>query len=367
MTKDGPFEGGLAETPFPRLLFDLWRQERSGRLLLRSEENERALFFDKGQVILARESIAPKEFVSVLVRKKILTEEQAGRTERLSEAQNISPIKALSELGLLSPVPLWSLLESFFIRRLFALFDREDGHYVFEPEAALPGGSRLGQLSTPDLLLQGIRQMHNDGLIVRFLPNEEEPIRVTTPFFLSLLNFEPPERYALQILGDAASLRRFQERSELGTRENRKILFAFACLGILAPADPGPAVRGEAGPPGAEQGRILEALNEKCAFIYKFVSKEIGPVAGSVLSRALDEIKPALGPMFQKMALQYDGRVEVDAALRLSIERLPEDVFRTIIQGYDEILMAEVLAVKKTLGAAQETALVRNLEKTGCV
>jgi hypothetical protein len=71
--------------------------------------------------------------------------------------------------------------------------------------------------------------------------------------------------------------------------------------------------------------------------------------------------------MFQKMALQFDGRVEVDAALRLSVEHLPEEVFRTIVQGYDEILTGEVLAVKKTLGAAQETALVRNLEKIGCV
>jgi len=366
MSKERPVEGTLAETPFPRLLFDLWRQERSGRLLIRSEKGERILFFDKGHALVAQSGSDPKDFLSALVRKKVLTGEQATRVERLSAAQNISFLKSLGELGLLAPIPLWSLAESFFVRRLFALFDREEDDFSFNSEIVLPGGHRLGRLQTPDLILEGIRQMHNDPLIARVLPGEEEPVRVFAPFFLPLLKFEPPERYALQILSDAASLRRFQERSELGARENRKILFAFFCLGILSPAESSPAKGAPLAAPGAEQGRILEALNEKCAFIFKFVSKEIGPVAITVLNRALDEVRPSLGPIFQKMALQFDGRVEVDAALRLSVEHLPEEVFRTIVHGYDEILTAEVLAVKKTLGPAQETALVRNLEKIGC-
>jgi len=366
MSKERPLEGSLADIPFPRLLHDLWRQERTGRLAVRSEKGERIVFFDKGHLLVAQSGSDPKDFLTALVRKKVLSAEQAARVERTSSGQNLSVLKALGELGLLGPIPLWSLAESFFARRMFTLFDREDGEYSFDPEAVLAGGHRLGRLQTPDLILEGIRQMHNDAMIARRLPSEEEPIRVSAPFFLPLLKFEPPERYALQILSGAPSLRRFQERSELGARESRKILFAFLCLGILAPAEPSAAKKTPAVSPGAEQGRILEALNEKCAFIFKFVSKEIGPVAVTVLNRALDEIRPSLGPLFQKMALQFDGKVEVDAALRLSVEHLPEDVFRTIVRGYDEILTAEVLAVRKTLGPGQETALVRNLEKIGC-
>jgi len=366
MVKEGPLQGTLAETPFPRLLVDVWRQERTGRLLVRSAKGERAFFFDKGQLLVAQDGTEGKDFLAALIRKKVLTEEQAGRAERLAEARKITLLKSLSELGLMSPVPLWSLAESFFVRRMYALFDLEEGTFLLDAGSVLPGGQRLGILQTPDLVLEGIRQMHNDGLIARYLPGEEEAIRTSTPYFLPLLKFEAPERYALQLLNGACSIRRFQEWSELGARENRKILFAFRCLGILSPAESKTADLGPQASPGLEQGRILEALNEKCAFLFKFVSKEIGPVAGSVLNRALDEVRPSLGPMFQKMALQYDGRVEVDAALRLSVEHLPEDVFRTIVQGYDEILTAEVLAVRKTLGPAQETSLVRSLEKIGC-
>lgn len=366
MTKEGPLGGTLAETPFPRLLFDIWRQERAGRLIVQGERGERTIHFDMGHPLVAQDEAESRDFLSALVRKKVLTEEQAGRAVRLAETRAITLFKSLGELDLLDPIPLWSLAESFFVRRMYALFDREAGDFVFDPEAVLPGGRRLGRLQTPDLILDGIRRMHNNALISRGLPSEEEAIRISAPIFLPLLKFEAPERYALKILSEAGTIRRFQERSELGDRENRKILFAFACLGILAPAEAASKTASARVLPGVEQGRILQALNDKCAFIFKFVSKEIGPVASSVLNRALDEVRPNLGPMFQKMALQYDGRIEVDAALRLSVEHLPEEMFRTIVQGYDEILTAEVLAVKKTLGPAQETALVRNLEKIGC-
>jgi len=366
MTKEGPLQGTLAETPLPRLLFDVWRQERTGRLMVRSAKGERPFHFDKGLVCVAQDEAEGKDFLAALIRKKVLTPEQAERAERMAAARKISLLKSLSELGLMSPIPLWSLAESFFARKLYALFDLEDGTFALDPESILPDGQRLGLLQTPDLVLEGIRQMHNDALIARNLPAEEEAIRISSPYFLPLLKFEAPERYALQLLGGASSIRRFQEWSELGDRENRKILFAFRCLGILSPAESTTANLGTQSSPGLRQGQILEALNEKCAFIFRFVSKEIGPVAGSVLNRALDEVRPSLGPMFQKMALQFDGRIEVDAALRLSVEHLPEDVFRTIVQGYDEILTAEVLAVRKTLGPAQETSLVRSLEKIGC-
>jgi hypothetical protein len=49
------------------------------------------------------------------------------------------------------------------------------------------------------------------------------------------------------------------------------------------------------------------------------------------------------------------------------VSHLPEELYRALLQGFEEILMAEVLAVKKSLGPAHETALVRALEKVGCL
>jgi hypothetical protein len=365
--KEFPLEGSLAETPFPRLLFETWRDERSGRLRLRRDEEERFLYFEKGRLCLARESFSERAFLDALVRKKVLLPEQAQQCEGLAALKNVSLVKALGELGVLSPVPLWSLLESFVVRQLFVLFDWEEGTYEFEAAEALPAAGSFGLVEVHDIILQGVRQMQNDRLLDRFLPGPSDPIRVAAPYFLHLLNLEPYERYGLNILGEVPNLQTFEARAELGRRESRKVLYAFVCLGIIGlPAEeagPGPGP----GASGLEPGRILDALDEKCAYVFKYVSKEAGPVAQTILGKALEEIKPVLGPIFQKLRLLADGRVEFDPALRLGASHLPADLFRKLLRGYDEILMAEVLAVRKTLGAGHESALVKNLEKVGCV
>ena len=125
--------------------------------------------------------------------------------------------------------------------------------------------------------------------------------------------------------------------------------------------------KGRPEPAAAEQGKILAALNEKCVHIHKFITKQIGPLAHTIIGNCLEEIKPGLGPLFQKMKLLEDGRIEVDAAIVMTLNHLSEDLFKSLVKGFDEILMAEVLAVKKSLGAAHETSLVKSLEKIGCL
>jgi hypothetical protein len=365
-------EGSLIETPFARLLFETWQKERTGRLRLEREDERRLVLFEKGRVVIEREGLLEPEFLAALVKKRVLLAEQAKRCDKYAAAHGISRVRALGELGLLSPVPLWNLMESFFIRRLFAYFDWPDGRFAFEPGFCLLPGEKLGQLETLELILQGIRQMQNAHVMERSIPDGNEPTYVSLPPFLHRLRFEPHERYALEILSQAPNLKGFGERSEMAKKENLRVLSLFACLDILRfPEKRGdgrtpPELHGEA-KATVERNRILNALNEKSAFIYRYVTKHIGPLARNIVHHGLEEIRPGLGPLFQKMKLLADGRIEVDAAYDASLNHLPEEIFQSLIRGFDEILMAEVLAVKKSLGSAHETSVVKSLEKIGCL
>jgi len=239
--------------------------------------------------------------------------------------------------------------------------------FDFEPAPPLPAEARYGHLEVPDLILQGVRQMQNDGLIDRFLPAPAEAIRLSGPYFLQRLDLEPHECYALSLLGEVPNLQSFRARAELGEREGRKALFAFVCLGLLGLAAPAAAAEPAAGPPVFDPGRLADAFNEKCAFVFKYLSKEAGPVAQSILGKALDEARSALGPAFQRAALLADGRIDLEAAVRLGAGSSSAEVRNGILRGFDEILTAEVLAVRKSLGPAHETAVVRSLEKVGCL
>ena len=365
--KDCLFEGSLVETPFPRLLFILWRREATGRLRVRRGPAETEIHFDKGRVVLDKGSFPEKDFLKALVTKKVLPAEAARRCEKRAAEDGLSRIRALGELGLVSPLPLWNLMESFFVRQLFPLFERTGGPFAYEPGVPLADGDRLGLLPAPDLILQGLRQIKDGAVIDRLLPGEGEPIYVAAPPFLHHLPFEPHERYALGLLRRSPNLKAFYERSELGRAQSRKVLFALACFDILAAPEKDPAARAAGDGAAADAHAVLEALNEKCAFVHKYIAKQIGPLAHTILGNSLEEARGHLGPLFKKMKLLADGRVAVDPSLEATASHWPADLTRTLLQGFDEILAAEVLAVKKALGPAHESALVRALERVGCL
>jgi hypothetical protein len=364
--KDCLFEGSLAETPFPRLLFVLWQREATGRLLLRRRAAETRFFFEKGNLVIDKGSFPEKEFLKALVKKKVLPAESARQCEKHAAEAGVSQLRAIGELGLVPPLPLWNLMDSFFIRQLFPLFTRTDGAFAYEPGIPLADGERLSLLPTADLILHGIRQIQDEDLIERLLPDENGPIYVAAPHFLHRLGFEPHERYALGLLQRSPNLKSFYERSELGRTQSRKALFTLACFDILAAPEKDPQNR-PAGERSAGAEAILEALNEKCAYVHKYITKQIGPLAHTILGNSLEEARSHLGPVFQKTRLLADGRVEIDPAVEATVSHLPEELYRALLQGFEEILMAEVLAVKKSLGPAHETALVRALEKVGCL
>ena len=358
-------EGTLTDTPFPRILFRIWQRENSGRVRLQKKEEEKFVYIDKGRVTIEQSGLDQAEFLATLAAKRVLPAEQAKRCESYAAAKNVSLIRALSELGLINPLPLWNLMESFYVRQIFDLFEWEEGRFSLEPGVVPDSGCALGYLPTLGLIFQGIRQMQNTALVERTLPEETEPLYISIPYFLHLLNLEPHEKYILNALSAAPNLQIFYGRCELGKKESQKILLALACMDILS--SPEKTGKGRAEPATAEQGKILTALNEKCAHIHKFITKQIGPLAHTIIGNCLEEIKPGLGPLFQKMKLLEDGRIEVDTAIALTLNHLSEDLFKSLVKGFDEILMAEVLAVKKSLGAAHETSLVNSLEKIGCL
>jgi hypothetical protein len=360
-----PAEGTLAEAPFARVLYGLWDGGKTGRLEVRTADGTRVLHLLNGDVVVEREGLSEKDFLAALAKKKVLTADQIRQCAREAKAAGHGLLKGLSESGLLSPLPLWNLMESFYARRLFTLFDADAGEWGFHSGDGLPVRDRLGSIPAQDLIIQGLRQVQNDALIDRFLPEESAPIMIAAPARLHRMAWEPHERYALQVLGSVSSLRAFHEVCQIGRREARKTLFAFVCMGILTGAGPKPKARASGGPEPTGAGRAFEALDEKCAFVYKYLTKEIGPLGRTMIARALEEARPGLGPLFQKMSLLPDGRVSADTAVSQNAGHLPGELTRALLRGYEEILVSEVLAVKKALGPGHETALVKALEKIG--
>jgi hypothetical protein len=359
------WRGSLSAMPFPQVLFRVWEKRDSGLLTVRNEEATAAHYFIKGEVALAEGSYPAEGFFKKLLSTRVLTAGQAEDCSRFAKDRKLSYPRALIEQGIVAASRVWELLAEYWMEGLFALFDWGGGDLSFDPGAILPEAQIYGVLPTPALVLRGIRRMKRIELITAYLPAETESLQLLSPGHADLLHLAPHEQHVLNLLGVTPRLSDLYAQSQAGTRETQKSVFAFLVLG-LAGLTPAPA-QAKPSPELTSAGleKIWSDFNDKCAYIYRYISKEIGPVGLSVLEKSLEDIRLRLAPPFQGLELRADGRVEFTPFPLMSLTLFTEDSRRQFIRVLNEILTAEVLAVKKALGNAHEAGVIKSLERIG--
>jgi hypothetical protein len=357
--------GNLSTTPFAGVLARIWREGLAGTLSVGGIGGPKSFGFEGGSLVIDRTAFPEKDFLKSLLTSGTMDLISLARAEEHAQKNRVSVIRAIVEMPLLEPGRLWTLLEGFIKEEVYPLFDLEEGEFEFSPLPATRGPA-LVSLFLPNLILEGVRRMTNDGIIVRYLPPEGETVQSLSPSFLDPLELAPQERYFLRILDSARTLTELCEASDLGKRESLRILSVFLYLGIAGTRPSKPKTgKLPVEMSLADMDKLLGIFNAKCSYIFKYMSKEIGPVALSVIGNSLEDIRSRLDPAFQGLELKADGRVELKSFLKTNMNVVGDENKRGVLRSMDEILVAEVLAVKRTLGSAHESALVKSLERIG--
>lgn len=363
--QDNSWQGTLSDNPFPRLLLHIWEKKESGRLRIRHGGEEKSLDFVAGDLALAESFFSEQEFPKKLIEARLLSGEQSQEALSHAYLNKMSYSRALVERGILPASRVWDLLADLWLDDIFSPFDWPQADYVFDPGSALSEFQVFLTLFTPEFILRGIRRMKNLSLVEAGLPAETEALQVFSADLANVLDLSASEKYILKSLRHTPSLQEVYGQSQLGKRESQKVLYSFIHLGLAGPSQPKNRLKPSPELSSAELERIWTDFNDKCSLIYKYISKEIGPVALSVLEKTLEEVRSRQGPPLQNIELRTDGRLELKSFPLLSLNLHNEETRRNFLRLLDEVLVAEVLAVKKTLGNAHEAVLVKNLEKIG--
>lgn len=357
--------GSLAATPFVRVLARIWREELTGALSVRAADGAKIFTFERGSLVVGQDSLAEKDFLKSLLTSGAADLIGLAQAEEYAERRSVSVMRALLELPLIDPSRLWPLLEEFVKAEVWSLFGRDEGEFEFGFPPSPPGPALL-RLDVPSLILEGGRRAENESAVFRELPPEGVTVQGLAPGFLDRLALLPHERYVLGLLDSPMTMAELCEASVLGRRESRRALGVFLCLGVAGTRPPKPKTgRLPAEMSLADMDKLFGVFNAKCSYIFKYISKEIGPVALRVIGNSLEDVRGRLDPVFQGLELKDDGRIEVTSFLKSSMSIVGDESRRGLLRSMDEILVAEVLAVKRTLGSGHESALVRSLEKIG--
>ncbi|MBD3413600.1 MAG: DUF4388 domain-containing protein [Candidatus Aminicenantes bacterium] len=356
--------GNLSDNPFPYVLYRIWNSKRTGRLEIKTQKHPKKIDFFNGDVTAFASSWDQRSFAKFLHDEKKISSTSIKKCEKLAQSKQISLFKSITELNALSSLKLWSFLKTFMAFDLFPLFDQQEAEFFFDPTQELNESEILASVSTIKVIKKGIYQMKNQKIIDSQLPAQDQYIHQYPN--KSFLNKElnPNEKYLLNLIGDKMKRDQLYQHSEIGQNEVNRLIYLFSCLRIAGP--PHKALNHLTQELSkVELNRLLDSFNQKCVCIFKYISKEIGPVALSVLEKCIKDIKPHLPPQLQNIRLSQDGTVHISSTPSTNPGLPGEIKLKLFLNALNEILAAEVLAVKKTLGDDHESRITKNLKNIG--
>ena len=358
-------KGNLTQKLFPELLFGLWCSESSGLLIIKNDGIEKKLAIQKGHIAATKAVFSEEIFLNFMQKRNLIDASSIKAYENYSLENRCSLLQSLHQLGPLPISRIWNLLEEFVKQDYLPLFDWNEGAYKFD--AGQPPHQRdiLFLIPTLDYILQGIRQMGNHNLLQARLPGEKENIQILSPDHWDQIKLTPPENYIWNLIKIEKTLHNIYKTSSLGRKESQRVIFALFSLGLVSFSQ---GKMSEVSRPQYSQissHKIWDAFNAKFSYIYKYISKELGPVAFNLMEKSLEETRPHLSSLLREIKFDREGRISMDSNLKTSLTYANGETRMNLLKDLNEILMAEVLAVKKNLGREQEAILINNLEKIG--
>lgn len=364
MKENLPLFGRLNSCPWPRLLFQLWQKKSSGYLELHQVNQNFPFWFSHGNLLIMANSLPLSFLNSVGTSSTKINSPVLEQAVNQAKEKGVPIVRFLVEDAQISPEIALNWYIHAWKEWFFSFFDLKEGDYFFEP--LTPDESLIYfEFFTPEIILEGIRRMQNLDLMVSYLPDDKESFHVTLSPSLGLLSLNSAEKYLLRLISSGNTLAEIYEHCHLGRRECQRTLFTFLVMDIITPASNFTPSKNLETPSWKQLDKILAAFNEKCVFIFRFISKEIGPVAWHVLQKSIEEVRPYLSPTMAQISLKEDGRIELPPTEKLAWFFLQKNFRQTLIRDLNEILMTEILAVKRTLGSTFEAALIESLEKIG--
>jgi len=353
----GGLRGTLARLSLPELLRELQERSATGILALTSGGARKALYLKGGRVVFASSNLPTDRLGEVLLRSGKISPEQNEASVR-ALAQGRRQGRALVEMGALTPQELWSAVQSQVSEIVMSVFQWDEGQFHFE-ESVLPEKERITvDLDVTTLVLEGLRRA-DPASVLRgreldgYLVLERGPTAAE-----GLL---PWEEHVLSLVDGEKTVVELSQESEAGEGQTQKALYAFLCTGILRSRGRKVRALDQDFVPEDTEMALVDSFNRMFRQVLAHMVREVGPIAESVLAKYLGTVRQARPEILAEVGLRSDGALE-EAPLERNLARLPEDQRRAaLVDALNELLYAELLAVKRTLGPDHETALVREL------
>lgn len=355
----GGLKGALADLPVPDILQQLRQSRGTGVLTLVAGGARKALYVKDGRLVFASSNLPNDRLGEILLREgKITVDEYEASIKAITKGKRQG--KVLVEMGALTPKDLWEGVQFQVQEIVYSIFGWDEGSFHFE-ESGLPEKERITvDLDMEGLILNGVRRLDAAGRVQARYPDGDAVLEAAGARPAGL---EPYEGHVLALVDGERSVLEICRESEIGDNETRKVLYALLCVGALRTKGRKVRALDQDFVPADDAGMVVESFNQMYAHIFKYMVREVGPIAENVLEKYMGTIRESRKDVFGGARLQKDGTLET-AVIERNMDRFPEEQRRAVlVDALNELLYAELLAVKRTLGGDHEVAIIRALKE----
>lgn len=168
--------GDLNQVLVPELLMQLFLNRRSGVLRLQRQEEKKNIYIMDGEIVFAHSNQKQDRLGETLLRLGKVTQEEFENASREVIERGKRLGQALEDLGVLSAVEVNSGVRYQLQQVVFSVFDWDTGSYNFLDRERPVYEDIMVDISTANLILEGIRHMQTPSLPARSFGNDENCI-----------------------------------------------------------------------------------------------------------------------------------------------------------------------------------------------
>ena len=111
-----------------------------------------------------------------------------------------------------------------------------------------------------------------------------------------------------------------------------------------------------------EVRNIIGDYNKMYSFLYRYMMREVGPIAEHVLSKYLVDLRENNSSVFKNVSLKKDGTLDEETIAGNLNWLRAESKREALVNSLNEFLYSAILAVKRTLGPDHERLVIETLK-----
>ena len=228
-------QGSLADRGLADVLGDIHQRRRTGILHVESGSSSKRVYFHEGAIVFANSDVESDRLGRFLIRGGIIDESTYESASSAMERSGQRLGRALVDAGQLSEDRVESLVAEQVQEIIFSMFRWTAGHYGFEAlEPAVEKDLHL-DLSTEEIILDGVRKMVSDETIRGAIGSLDRVPSLATSDALvgGDVTLSPSEGYVLSRIDGQTSVAELMAICSMGEEETLRCVCALASMGAI--------------------------------------------------------------------------------------------------------------------------------------